>query len=524
MDPLDTVQRHPRLGSLARNPREALRLQRFASDLAHWLHGAPRDQLGALARVVTLVAQRELRDARRLCEGRPLLAVEAAARATEALWPLLRGPLEPEAGEEEDDAPPPGDGEGEGGDAAEDGDEDGGAGMGGGAGLALPDPDAPPSEGGGGSTPAEGSEAGEPGDEAGEGDPLDVLAALADMDTLADPELDALAERLRERMEDGATDVEAEAGDLLGEVGEVAENAAMETDRAARHLERFLPGIGWSGAPGALERTLLEQLDGLTALLANLDQLQHLADALGRLEDPTTERGTLQGGREEVVGVTMGGEVANALPSELALLADEDTEDLFYQRLIEHRLVSLELTGQGDHGAADGDRKGPVIACIDTSGSMEGPPELAAKALVLAVCRRVLPRNRTVHLILFGGAGERTEIRLRRGRGGLEALLGFLLAGFRSGTDFDGPLLRAMDLLEEDELHRADVLVVTDGLCRATPAVIERVTTVRDAMGARIWSVVLGRADPRGVEPFSDTVLVLDPSAAASATGLLKSL
>ncbi|MCA9568505.1 MAG: VWA domain-containing protein, partial [Myxococcales bacterium] len=178
----------------------------------------------------------------------------------------------------------------------------------------------------------------------------------------------------------------------------------------------------------------------------------------------------------------------------------------------------------GDQGGSTGNEKGPVIACIDTSGSMEGAPELAAKALVLAVCRRALPRGRTVHLILFGGEGERTEIRLRRGRGGLEALLGFLLAGFRSGTDFDGPLLRAMDLLEEDELHRADILVVTDGLCRATPAVVNRVVSVRDAMGARIWSVVLGRADPRGVEPFSTDVLVLDPNKAASATGLLRKL
>lgn len=523
-DPLASVQRHPRLEGLARNQREELRLRRFATDLAHWLHGAPRDDLGALARVVTLVAQRELRDARRLCDGRPLLSVEAAARSTQALWPLLRGPLEPDAPEEEEAPPAPEDEEGEdGAGAADDDGAEGEQGVGGGAGMALPDPEAPPDEGGTGQTPSEGGPA-SPDSQDGEGDPMDVLAALAEMDTLADPELDALAERLRERMEEGATDVEAEAGDLLAEVGEAAENAAMETDRAARHLERFLPGIGWSGAPGALERTLLEQLDGLTTLLQNLDQLQHLADALGRLEDPTTERGTLQGGREEVVGVTMGGEVANALPSELALLADEDTEDLFYQRLIEHRLVSLELTGQGDQGAADGDKKGPVIACIDTSGSMEGAPELAAKALVLAVCRRVLPRRRTVHLILFGGEGERTEIRLQRGRGGLESLLKFLLTGFRSGTDFDGPLLRAMDLLEEDELHRADILVVTDGLCRATPAVIERVTTVRDAMGARIWSVVLGRADPRGVEPFSDTVLVLDPKQAASATGLLKAL
>lgn len=526
-DPLDSVRRHPALRELGRSGREQVRLEAFAADLARWLHGAPRAELGALARVVTLVARRELRDARRLCTNRPLLAVETSARSTAALWPLLRGPFEPDP---EDRPPEP--------------DEDGAPEGGGGAGEGEDDPSEAPSLGLAG---AGGGEAGDEGDDDGEGeaaaegggageaptdaedeapldDPLDVLAALADLDAVADPELDALAEQLRAAMGADDGDVAAQAGDLLAEVGEVAENAAMETDRAARHLERFLPGVGWSGAPGALEHKLLEQLDGLTELLSRQKELDALADALGRLEDPTDEKGRLQGGREEVVGVTIGGDVANALPSELALLADPDTEDLFYQRFIEHRLVSLELTGAGDEGVADGQKKGPVIACIDTSGSMEGAPELAAKALVLAVCRRALPRNRTVHLILFGGEDERTEIRLRRGRGGLEPLLDFLLGGFHSGTDFDGPLLRAMDLLEEQELHRADILVVTDGLCRATPAVVERVTTVRDAMGAQIWSVVLGRRDPRGVAPFSTDVLVLDPEAAASATGLLKRL
>ena len=186
--------------------------------------------------------------------------------------------------------------------------------------------------------------------------------------------------------------------------------------------------------------------------------------------------------------------------------------------------MSLELTGAGDEGRAQGDRRGPVIACIDTSASMEGAPEQAAKALVLAICRQVIPRGRVVHLILFGGPGERTEIRLRRGLGGLEGMLAFLDRSFHSGTDFDGPLMRAMDLLEEEELDLADVLVVTDGLCRAGPDVVDRVREVRAAVGVRVWSVVLGYRDTRGVDPFSDEVLQLDPTDAARSAGLIRKI
>jgi uncharacterized protein with von Willebrand factor type A (vWA) domain len=222
--------------------------------------------------------------------------------------------------------------------------------------------------------------------------------------------------------------------------------------------------------------------------------------------------------------VHLGGEVAHALPVELALLGDPSTEDLFYQRFTERRLLSLELSGRGMDGTAAGDRRGPVIAAIDTSGSMEGAPEQAAKALVLAICRRVLPQNRAVHLLLFGGVGEHTEIRLRRGLGGLEGLVDFLSLAFQAGTDFDTPLSRALELLEERDLHRADILVVTDGLCRATPAIVEEVASARAERGVRVLSVVLGQAGTGGVDPFSDEVWQLDPDAPDEAVTLFRRL
>ncbi len=540
--------------------------------MAQWLHGAPRDELGALARVITQVLRRPLRDTRHLCRGRPLLSVEAAARMVEALWPLLRSgddddasresspaPEEPDDG---DTTPPPqspppddrpddaddddaddgearddeesdgaGDGEGDGGSETEDepadegadGSDDDGTGQRGAAGRG-PGQSATGSggvsAGRGGSDDAQRMQLDEP------VDPADVLAQLAELASTDDPELHKLADQLRRSLGGDASDedIGAAAADLLDPAGQAASEGAIDTDKATRTLERFVPGIGWSDAPQEIEQTLLQRLDSLVRLLDALPDLRRIADALGRVEDATRKAGKKAGGREEVVGVRLGGEPSAVLPSELALLGSSTTEDLFYQRLVERRLVSLELTGSGDEGRAKGARRGPVIACIDTSASMQGSPELAAKALVLAVTRRVLRRGRIVHLILFGGPRQHTEIRLRRGLGGLEGLLDFLEASFHAGTDFDGPLLRAMDLLEEEALEDADVLVVTDGLCRATPPVVERVRVAREGRDVRIWSVVLGRHDVRGVAPFSDQVWALDPGDTSEAAGLIRKL
>ncbi|NCG21291.1 MAG: VWA domain-containing protein, partial [Rhodobacterales bacterium] len=365
-------------------------------------------------------------------------------------------------------------------------------------------------------------EEGEEGEE-GESPALQALQTLGELDPDApiDTEIRALAERLSQALD--GDDADGDEGDeeadsiavgeaaaaLLEGTGTPATTGAIEADRVASLLEQFAPGLGWSQAPGALERTLLDRLEQLVELLNDVDKLKDIADQLGRMEEATTRKGPTEGGREEVAGVRLGGEISNVLPVELGLLGDADTESLFYQRFLARRLMSLELSGTGDEGGAMGDKRGPVIACIDTSGSMEGDPELAAKALVLAVSRQVLPKGRVMHLLLFGGSAEFQEIRLRRGHGGLEGLLDFLGFSFRGGTDFDTPLLRALQLLEERDLNLADILVVTDGLCRANQHVVDEVAKAREGRGVRVWSVVLGRDDTRGVDDFSDRVTAI---------------
>ncbi len=491
------VQSHPRLEDRASGPEDADRLASFAWELSAWLAGAPRGELGALARVITVLLATDLAPVRAACRGLALMAVEAGARAAAALWRVLGQAPESAPEPEEPDAGEPGETEGAG---------QGAAGLpdasGDGEDTTEPERDAEPSEG-----PSEPLEAHD--DEAGGEDVTDLLEQLLGVDAADDPELDGLSARLQQGG-DGVLD------DLEG-AGDDAMEGAMAAEALQRAVERVAPGVGWGVAPGSVERALLANMTTLAELIDRLPELGELASILGRAEAAGTTTGVGDGGGEEVVGVRVGGEVALALPSELGLLGDPDTEDLFYLRFSERRLVSLELAGGGLHGAARPEKRGPVIACIDTSGSMTGGPEVMAKALVLAICRTVLPQRRAVHLLAFGATDELSEVRLSSGAAGLERLLAFLARGFRGGTDFDTPLVRAMELLEERELQRADVLVVTDGWARARREVEDRVNRVREQQGLRVWTVLMGGSHSRfTVERFSDHIWHLDPDQATS--------
>ncbi|MCG8418249.1 MAG: VWA domain-containing protein [Proteobacteria bacterium] len=276
-------------------------------------------------------------------------------------------------------------------------------------------------------------------------------------------------------------------------------------------LARLIPGFGWDFSPGDLGQSLLEQLPLLSALLDKLPSLQRICDELGRLEGRARRQSSAQrGGREEVVGVRVGGELADVLPVELALLGETTTEDLFYQRLIEHRLMCLELQGTVLAPHDEGEKRGPIIACIDTSGSMAGAAEEVAKALVLAVARQARRQRRPVRLLLFGGPGEITEKELREGRAGLNTLLEFLAMGFRAGTDFDSPLRRAAQLLDHEIYDKADILVVTDGLGATSRDTRDELRGRKRERGFRILSVVVG-GNPHGVRDFSDDVWLVSP-------------
>ena len=269
-------------------------------------------------------------------------------------------------------------------------------------------------------------------------------------------------------------------------------------------LNQLLPDMGWGFGRGHLESALLQDMARFARLLHQAEALKQIAEELGRLERSSRRRTAPRGGRAAVVGVRVSGELADALPSELALLASASTEDLFYQRYTDHRLLSLEFEGALE-GAPERGGEGPVIVCVDTSGSMSGTPEVIAKALVLVVMRRVLPKGRRVRLMLFGGAGEFQDRDIGRGPGAMSHFLDLLAMHFHAGTDFDGPLERALDLLDEERYSNADVLLVTDGYASASPRTVRRVRALRQEVGFAVVSVVIG-GSPHGVAAFSDRV------------------
>ena len=272
------------------------------------------------------------------------------------------------------------------------------------------------------------------------------------------------------------------------------------------------PGAGFSYAD--LQAAGGEDFTALAQALRGNAAIQELARKMGRAyisEQRKKQTRIPQASRSEVHGTHRSDDVMRLLPSELLNLEDEALENLFYARLLEKQLQTYELQGttQAPSETTEAQRKrtGPVVACLDTSGSMGGTPLLKAKALLLAIANILRQEERSLHVLLFGAADEIREFALEDAQHSA-GLLHFLRQGFGGGTNFEAPLARAMQIIEQHPAYeKADVLMISDGDCQLSAPFTQHLHQRKAVLDCMVYSVLCD--GQRVADGFSDEVAVL---------------
>ncbi len=149
---------------------------------------------------------------------------------------------------------------------------------------------------------------------------------------------------------------------------------------------------------------------------------------------------------------------------------------------------------------------GPMLICVDTSGSMRGGAEAVAKAVVLEAMRTAHAQNRACHVFAFGGPDEIVELELDLDVAGIERLAQFLGQGFRGGTDICGPLERVLARLAEERWQLADLLIASDGEFGATPQTAAATARAKVDLGLRVQGVLIGDRETIGMLELADDI------------------
>ncbi len=279
-------------------------------------------------------------------------------------------------------------------------------------------------------------------------------------------------------------------------------------------LSMLFPGKMWDYSLRALHREYFGNLERYAAVLRKRADLREILEQVGRIElEYGSKKLSLSPySRNEVHSVTFSSDIQTLLPIEVVKLKNPTLKLKFYADMLEEKLLTYQLRGENWNSDTAGKRrKGPVIALVDTSASMRGAPELFAKAVMLAITRRMLKEGRDVKVILFSSKWQTFEIELTNKKRMGQEFLEFLKFTFGGGTDFNTALRAGLKTLKgEKAFEGADILFLTDGASELSEApLIREWNEIKTERRARIFSLIIGNYDAGGLEKVSDHTYIV---------------
>jgi len=304
---------------------------------------------------------------------------------------------------------------------------------------------------------------------------------------------------------------EVTASDVRGEVPDMLSRAYHEgLSRAVEELEvyqemiaRMKEMLPQGGEEESIERVLLEYLSRVnqfSELMRRSKELQRIIDLMGKLD---VEYG---GASKETRSFTTS-EV------ELIKLKVPILRTLFLSQMLEGQLLTYRLRGLDWTQEPEPERRGPVIALIDASGSMSGEPELIAKAFILMLARRMEREGRDIKVILFASEDWKLELNLADKKKAAKSLLDTVCRHFEGNTDFNSALRTGLEVLSKKEYRGADVLFFTDGESKVTDQnLVDEWKALRRRTGSRILTLIVGSDQAGGLEDLSDKTWILPTS------------
>lgn len=303
-----------------------------------------------------------------------------------------------------------------------------------------------------------------------------------------------------------------------------------------RELEKLLQpfindlahGYLWDLSKSSFRNLGFDILNKYASLLNNDKVLQEFAELLGtqsvtskEVEKKIIEETVVKSAYHpkaaqsgNLVGFEYSNEISKVLPSETALLNDPELENLFYLKFIEKQLLSYRYSQNETaiqekeiESSKSKDITGPIIICVDTSGSMRGTPETTAKLATFAIAKIAMRQKRKCYLISFSTEIETFDMSLFKKANALESLVNFLNKSFNGGTDALPALSECLRKLSSEDYQNADVLMISDFVMKSLPENIVSAIHAEQENGTYFYSLVIGNsANNKAIECFNENI------------------
>lgn len=273
----------------------------------------------------------------------------------------------------------------------------------------------------------------------------------------------------------------------------------------------------WALMGGIWNNLEFERIRAIVKLQKDYPEVLEVAKVLGRIaDDEGNEKVPLGGGNmmsvdhsapSDIEGVTVGNDLSSMLPTEMAQMVDEDLNGMFVYKFATRNLQNFRYKSQimnpshklQMHKAR---QKGPMVICLDTSGSMAGVPERISHSLIVKLLQLALRQDRDFLLIAFSYMAKAFEVRKNRAR-----LLDFFRKPANGDTDVSDMLNMCIGtLMSKPEFMSADVCLVSDyKMPVAGDSLMKRILDLRES-GTRFYGLQIGESSFKEWPKYFDRI------------------
>lgn len=293
--------------------------------------------------------------------------------------------------------------------------------------------------------------------------------------------------------------------------------------RLEKLLSPFIKTLGrlWDLSENTFETSGFEILEQFSKLLDQDESLWELAELLGKqtraqslFEKEIRDKVVIKSEwhpkpayRGEIDGLRYSNDISSVLPSELALLKNTAAKKLFQLKFAQKQLLSYDYQRMEEEQEESKEKdettiekkepKGPIIICVDTSGSMHGTPENIAKTITFALSKIAIEEERKCYLISFSTSIETLDL-TDFSANPIGRLVQFLRMSFHGGTDATPALKHAVKMLSENEWKNADVLMISDFVMQTLDNDIKTQIESAQEDNTNFHSLVIGTSGNNG--------------------------
>ena len=264
----------------------------------------------------------------------------------------------------------------------------------------------------------------------------------------------------------------------------------------------------WGFDNGTKMRAPFQEKKRAVERIRNSYKLKKLTNMIGKFRESAlkTQKRKSNSVKNSIKSVTTGGDLQRSLPSEKMQLCNPITKKNFLRKWNQNELMQYKMISNSEKA------KGPIVCCIDVSGSMDGNREMWSKAVGIAMLEIAHSQHRDFACILFDHEAQNPII-IPKDKLEPEKVVDIAEIFTDGGTDFEEPLRKALDVIENQKFKKADILFITDGNCNIRDDFLRQFNKIKEEKDFSVMSVLINtgkrKVSDSTLRKFSDKIILL---------------